>query len=95
MTAAVIAHFRLMCTFMWREVTFVSVKLAGGVNSVSRKRMSACLIHVRTVAAAWTAITATLACVNLDSKVIIIVTTVHLLEFIYLRVEYNFFSHTK
>lgn len=75
MTAVVIAHFRLMRTFMWCEVTFVSVKLAGGVNSVSRKRMSACLIRVRTVAAAWTATTATLACVNSDSKVIIIVTT--------------------
>lgn len=87
MTAVEIAHFRLMCTFMWCEVTFVSVKLAGGVNSVSRKRMSACPIHVRTVAAAWTAIMATLACVNSDSKVIIIVATVNLLLLINLRVE--------
>lgn len=71
-----IAHFRLMCAFMWCEVTFVSVKLAGWVNIVSRKRMSACLIRVRMVAAVWTAIMATLASVKLDSEVIIIVTTV-------------------
>lgn len=36
--------------------------------------MSACLIHVRMVAAVWTAIMATLACVNWDSEVMIIVT---------------------
>lgn len=59
------------------EVTFVSVKLAGWVNIVNRKRMSACLIHVRMVAAVWTAIMATLACVNLDSEVVIIVTTLN------------------
>lgn len=58
------------------EVTFVSVKLAGWVNVVSWKRMSACLIHVRMVAAVWTAKMATRACVNSDSEVIIIVTTV-------------------
>lgn len=72
---------------MWCEVTFVSVTPAGGVNCVSRRRMSACLTHVRTVAAAWTAITATPACVSSDSKVAIIVTTVNLLELGYLRVE--------
>lgn len=70
LTAVVIAHFPLMCTFMWCEGTFVSVTLAGGVNCVSRRRMSACLTHVRTVAAAWTAITATPACVSSDSKVV-------------------------
>lgn len=79
MTAVVAARFRLTCIFMWCEVTFVSVKLAGWVNIVSRKRMSVCLIHVRTAAAVWTAIMATLACVNPDSEVILIVTTVNLL----------------
>lgn len=90
-TAVATAHFRLMCTFMWCEVTFVSVKLAGWVNIVSRKRMSAYLIHVRMVAAVWTAIMATLACVNSDSEVLIFVTTVKSLSLIYLIVEYNFF----
>lgn len=59
-----------MCICILCEVTFVSVKLAGLVNIVSKKRMSACLIHVSTVAAVWTATMASLVCVNLDSEVI-------------------------
>lgn len=60
-----------MCTFILCEGTFVGVNPAGQVNIVSRRMTSACLIHARMVAAVWTAITATLACVNLDSEVVI------------------------
>lgn len=63
-----------MCICILHEVTFASVKLAGWDNIVSKKRTSACLIHVRTVAAVWTAIMASLVCVKLDTEVNLITT---------------------
>lgn len=74
LTAVTIEHLELMCTCILHEVTFVSVKPAGWDSIVSKKRMSACLIHVRTVAAVWTAIMASLVCVKLDTEVNITIT---------------------
>lgn len=69
-----IEHLKLTCICILHEVTFVSVKLAGWDNVVTKKRMSACLIHVRMVAAVWTAIMASLVCVKLDTEVNMIIT---------------------
>lgn len=63
----------LMLVFFFCKVTFVSVKLAGWDNTVSRKRMSANPVHAKMVAPVWIGIMATPVSANLDSEVMIII----------------------
>lgn len=62
-----------MRVFLLCKVTFVTVKLAGWDNTVSRKRMSANPVHAKMVAPVLTGIMATPVSANLDSEVILIV----------------------
>lgn len=70
-----IPHFKLVHAFVLCKGTVVSVKPAGWDNTVSRKRMSARPARAKMVAPVWTDITATPVSANLDSEVIIIITT--------------------
>lgn len=67
-----IPHFNLVPAFLLCKVTFVSVKLAGWDNTVSKKRMSASPVRAKMVAPVWIGIMATPVSANLDSEVIII-----------------------
>lgn len=70
---AVNSTFKPVLAFLLCKGIIVSVRPAGWDNTVSRKRMSACLIRAKMVAAVWTDITATPVCAYLDSEVIIII----------------------
>ena len=65
--------FKPVLAFLLCKGIIVSVRPAGWDNTVSRKRMSACPIRARMVAAVWTDIMATPVFVYRDSEVIIII----------------------